>query len=102
MTDPDRSPSIATQFSYNSLYVNPLNDDANAKHDSSSTEGSASALENRLTDNKENVTPNKKKKVPVLADKENSAPTPTNGSSAILKPTSHLKRLSSGKVLEYH
>lgn len=75
--------------------MNPLNDEH--RHDRSSSEGSA--LENRQPDNKENVTPNKKEEVPLVDDKEKSAPTLTNGSSAVLKPAaSHHRCLPPGKV----
>ncbi|PKH88520.1 hypothetical protein CRG98_049976, partial [Punica granatum] len=80
------------QFSYHSVYVNPLNLNDDPEHDRSSTQDPA-------LDNKENVTPNKKKSVPMLGDKENSAPAPTNGSSAALKkPSSPSKCLSSDKL----
>ncbi|OWM81888.1 hypothetical protein CDL15_Pgr007926 [Punica granatum] len=94
MTGPSKSSSIAIarQFSYHSVYVNPLNLNDDPEHDRSSTQDPA-------LDNKENVTPNKKKSVPMLGDKENSAPAPTNGSSAALKkPSSPSKCLSSDKL----
>ncbi|KAK4748296.1 hypothetical protein SAY87_014882 [Trapa incisa] len=100
MTGPDKSSSSSSARKplHSSIHVNTHNDEPHQDRVS----GEVPAIENgnRPTDNKENVTPNKKEDAAVLSggDKENPAPAITNGSSAVPKPAaSHHKRFSSGK-----
>lgn len=69
--------SVLRQSSYNSLYVNPLNE---LKHDEPSNGGTLCRNPISLSNNKENATPNKENVVQSNNNKENAVP--DNGSSA--------------------
>ncbi|XP_062156639.1 tubby-like protein 8 [Alnus glutinosa] len=88
--------SMPRQSSYNSLYVNPLND---LKHSRSCSEGGGGGI---FTDNKENVVPNRKqneKAVFVGGDKENAVP--ANGSASAPRRFANVKSFSTnGRVLK--
>lgn len=92
--------TIPRQFSYNTLYVNPLTD---ARHVRSCSEGIA--LEGhsnhspvKLGDHrKENAHPNQERDAADGDDKENAAP--KSWSAAVSKHSSNLKSLSTGKAL---
>jgi tubby-related protein 1 len=88
--------SMPRQSSYNSLYVNPLND---LKHSRSCSEGGGGGI---FTDNKENAVPNRKqneKAVFVGGDKENAVP--ANGSASAPRRFANVKSFSTnGRVLK--
>lgn len=100
----DKKTIILRQASYNSLYVNPLND---LRHNRSCSDGGrlaggGDALDGGFRQGKENLTPNTKDKQSdengVLCDKENAIP--NNGSCANPKKFGDLKSFSSGKALK--
>lgn len=93
--------SMPRQSSYNSLYVNPLND---LKHSRSCSEGGGGvpSTPRIFTDNKENAVPNRKqneKAVFVGGDKENVVP--ANGSASAPKRFTNIKSFSTnGRILK--
>ncbi|XP_059458540.1 tubby-like protein 8 [Corylus avellana] len=93
--------SMPRQSSYNSLYVNPLNE---LKHNRSCSDGGGgvSSTPRIFTDNKENAVPNRKQNEKAVffgGDKENVVP--ANGSASAPKRFTNIKSFSTnGRVLK--
>ncbi|KAE7997192.1 hypothetical protein FH972_001847 [Carpinus fangiana] len=93
--------SMPRQSSYNSLYVNPLNE---LKHNRSCSEGGGgvSSTPRIFTDNKENAVPNRKQNEKAVffgVDKENVVP--ANGSVSAPRRFTNIKSFSTnGRVLK--
>lgn len=90
---------IPRQFSYNTLYVNPLNDTKHVRSCSEGVtlEGHSNHSPVKLGGNGEYARPSQEQDAASGDDKENAAP--RTWSSAVSKNSSNLKSLSTGKAL---